>query len=73
MVFSQFNQLNVVEDFTGHTASNYKKAIEILDGKFACNDLELKEEIRKIIDDFDINFFFICIDKLNNLLWVDFE
>jgi len=65
-------QLNVVEELIGHTASDYKKAIEILDGKFAHNDLELKEELLRIINDFDINFFYICIYRLNSLLWVDF-
>ena len=53
----------------------YKHKIfgEIINNRFQCNDLNIRESIRRVLKDFNINNGYMYIKTLNELLKVNFH
>ena len=67
-------QLKQVSDLSGHevTLMNLKESINSIVSKFICNDQELNEQLKTSLNNFKIDPFFLTINILRKLLWVEF-
>jgi len=54
------------------TPTNLKSSIESIEGKFHCNDNDLLEQVKCTLDNYTTETFFITINSLKELLWVEF-
>ena len=62
-----------METYTGIDLRNgVSKVIEIIDENFQCNDFDLRSQVKKILDNFNIGHSFLCLKSLNECLKVDF-
>ena len=67
------SQLKEVETYTGIDLRNgVSKVIESIDENFQCNDLDLRSQVKKILDNFNTVHSFLCIKPLHECLNIDF-
>ena len=66
---SFMSQLKEVEAFTGSDLSDWKESILVIDRRFQCNDIELRQLVFTILKNFSINNSYLYnINLLNNIL-----
>ena len=70
---SFISQLKEIETYTGIVLNNnISKMVESIDGSFQCNDLDLRSQVKNILDNFNTDYSFLCVKSLNECLKVDF-
>ena len=57
-------------NFTGSALFNAKSSVELINNRFICNDFEIRESIRLVLKEFDIQN--VYINRLNEILKVTF-
>ena len=69
---SFISQLQELQEFTSYSLEDHNVALSLIDNRFQCNDLFLRESIRNILNDFNIKYSFLFTDSLNDLLKIIF-
>ena len=69
---SFISQLNKTRDFAGCELGSIKNLLNSIDGKFMCNDQEMRSNISCILDNFNFFNSFFYMKLLNDILYVIF-
>ena len=71
---SFFSQLDKVSTFARTDISELlsESVITSIDAKFTCNDIELRECISAVLNNYNIFYSHFYINLLNNFLYVEF-
>ena len=70
MTVSQLSQVIRADDIV---LPNYAAILQNIDSNFACNDLELRENVRSILNGFKVLDSFCWVQQLNDVLKIIFE